>query len=141
PAWPLLVIAVPVAPGLPLFPYTTLFRSSRRSGAQLNPVSRNLGLWLLLLLLGLLLWSVVTKQQPREPEVPFSRFLQAVDDNKVYDVSMQGQAIHGHYKAERGGPGEGVKTYAPKDADLAKTLHDKQGDIDVKPEDNQPWYL
>ena len=63
----------------------------------MNPVSRNLGLWLLLLLLGLLLWSVVTKQQPREPEVPFSNFLEAVDENRVYDVSMQGQAIHGHY--------------------------------------------
>jgi len=107
----------------------------------LNPVSRNLGLWLLLLLLGLLLWSVVTKQQPREPEVPFSNFLEAVDENRVYDVSMQGQAIHGHYKAERGGPGEGFKTYAPKDADLVKTLHDKGVVIDVKPEDNEPWYL
>jgi len=107
----------------------------------LNPVSRNLGLWLLLLLLGLLLWSVVTKQQPREPEVPFSNFLEAVDENRVYDVSMQGQAIHGHYKAERGGPGEGFKTYAPKDADLVKTLHDKSVVIDVKPEDNEPWYL
>src|SRR6266566_1176497 len=132
------------APGyvrLPLRGRCVIFVASRRSGAQLNPVSRNLGLWLLLLLLGLLLWSVVTKQQPREPEVPFSRFLQAVDDNKVYDVSMQGQAIHGHYKAERGGPGEGFKTYAPKDADLVKTLHDKQVEIDVKPEDNEPWYL
>ena len=107
----------------------------------MNPVSRNLGLWLLLLLLGLLLWSVVTKQQPREPEVPFSNFLEAVDENRVYDVSMQGQAIHGHYKAERGGPGEGFKTYAPKDADLVKTLHDKSVVIDVKPEDNEPWYL
>jgi len=107
----------------------------------LNPVSRNLGLWLLLLLLGLLLWSVVTKQQPREPEVPFSHFLQAVDEGKVYDVSMQGQAIHGHYKAERGGPGEGFKTYAPKDADLVKQLHEKSVEIDVKPEDNEPWYL
>ena len=107
----------------------------------MNPVSRNLGLWLLLLLLGLLLWSVVTKQQPREPEVPFSNFLEAVDENRVYDVSMQGQAIHGHYKAERGGPGEGFKTYAPKDADLVKTLHDKGVVIDVKPEDNEPWYL
>jgi len=108
----------------------------------LNPVSRNLGLWLLLLLLGLLLWSVVTKQQqPRESEVSFSRFLQAVDEGRVYDVSLQGQAIHGHYKAERGGPGDGFKTYAPKDADLVKTLHDKAVEIDVKPEDNEPWYL
>ncbi len=108
----------------------------------MNPVSRNLGLWLLLLLLGLLLWSVVTKQQqPRESEVSFSRFLQAVDDSRVYDVSLQGQAIHGHYKAERGGPGDGFKTYAPKDADLVKTLHDKAVEIDVKPEDNEPWYL
>src|SRR3989442_14242839 len=91
--------------------------------------------------LGWLLWYVVTKQQPREPEVPFSRFLQAVDDNKVYDVSMQGQAIHGHYKAERGGPGEGFKTYAPKDAGLVKKLHDKSGVFAVKPEDHEPWSL
>ncbi len=126
---------------MPLQGRCVIFVASRRSGAHLNPVSRNLGLWLLLLLLGLLLWSVVTKQQPREPEVPFSNFLEAVDENRVYDVSMQGQAIHGHYKAERGGPGEGFKTYAPKDADLVKTLHDKGVVIDVKPEDNEPWYL
>src|SRR6266566_4988799 len=133
------------APGyvrLPLRGRCVIFVASRRSGAQVNPVSRNLGLWLLLLLLGLLLWSVVTKQQqPRESEVSFSRFLQAVDDSRVYDVSLQGQAIHGHYKAERGGPGDGFKTYAPKDADLVKTLHDKAVEIDVKPEDNEPWYL
>ena len=58
-----------------------------------NPVSRNLGLWLLLVLLGLLLWSVVNKQPPREPEVSFSRFLQAVDDGRVYDVVIKGQDL------------------------------------------------
>ena len=118
------------------------FQPESSPGAHLNnPVSRNLGLWLLLVLLGLLLWSVVNKQPPREPEVSFSRFLQAVDDGRVYDVVIKGQDIHGHYKAERGGPGDGFKTYAPKDTDLVKTLHDKGVEIDVKPEDNEPWYL
>src|SRR5246127_5388478 len=88
--------------------------------------------------MGLLLWSIVTKQQPREPEIPFSRFLEQVDDGHVSDVTIQGQSIHGHYKGDRG---DGFKTYAPKDTDLVKTLHDKGVEIDVKPEDNEPWYL
>ena len=41
----------------------------------MNPVSRNLGLWLLLLLMGLILWSIVSKQQPRAPEITFTRFM------------------------------------------------------------------
>ena len=76
----------------------------------MNPVSRNLGLWLLLLLMGLLLWSIVTKQQPREPEVSFSRFLQAVEEDRVAEVTIQGQHIRGRYKGERGVPGEGFNS-------------------------------
>src|SRR5246500_972880 len=88
--------------------------------------------------MGLLLWSIVTKQQPREPEIPFSRFLEQVDDGHVSDVTIQGQSIHGHYKGDRG---EGFKTYAPKDTDLVKTLRDKGVQIEARPEDNEPWYL
>ncbi|HJQ98322.1 MAG TPA: ATP-dependent zinc metalloprotease FtsH [Candidatus Polarisedimenticolaceae bacterium] len=109
---------------------------------NLNPVSRNLGLWLLLLLMGLLLWSIVTKQQPREPEISFSRFLQAVEEERVSDVTIQGQNIHGHYKGERAGQGEGFKTFAPKDSGfLVPMLRERNVETDFRPEDNEPWYL
>jgi cell division protease FtsH len=107
----------------------------------LNPVSRNLGLWLLLVLMGLLLWSVMTRQPQREPEIPFSRFLKAVEDGRVAEVTIQGQSIHGRYNGERAGQGEGFKTYAPKDTDLVPTLREKGVEIEARPEDNEPWYL
>src|SRR5262245_38233182 len=85
----------------------------------LTPVSRNLGLWLLLLLFGLIFWSIVTKQQPRDTEISFTRFMQAVDADKVANVTIQGKHIRGQYKDEQGHPGESFKTFAPEDATLS----------------------
>ncbi len=107
----------------------------------MNPVSRNLGLWLLLLLMGLLLWSIVTKQQPRAPEISFTRFMQAVEEGRVADVTIQGQSIRGRYRAERGEAGEGFKTFAPEDPDLVRVLREKGVDIEARPEDGEPWYV
>jgi cell division protease FtsH len=91
--------------------------------------------------MGLLLWSIVTKQQPREPEISFSAFLQAVEEGRVAGVTIQGQNIHGRYRGERAGAGDGFKTYAPKDTDLVPTLRQRGVDIEARPEDNEPWYL
>jgi cell division protease FtsH len=111
----------------------------------LTPVSRNLGLWLLLLLFGLIFWSLVTKQQPRDTEISFTRFMQAVDTDKVASVMIQvgpsGQHIRGQYKDEQGRPGESFKTFSPEDPTLLKTLRDQGVDIEAKPEDNEPWYV
>jgi cell division protease FtsH len=106
-----------------------------------NPLSRNFGLWLLLALMALLLWSIVTKQQPREPELPFSRFMQAVDEGQIADVQMQGRSIRGHYKGEAGQPGSGFKTFAPDDFDVAKVLLEKGVEVEARPHDAEPWYL
>src|SRR5437773_1117271 len=89
--------------------------------------------------MGLLLWSIVTKQQPREPEVTFSHFLQAVDEGRVATVTIQGQNIRGVYKADR--DGKGFKTFAPEDPDLVRMLRDKGVEIEARPEEAEPWYL
>jgi cell division protease FtsH len=107
----------------------------------LTPVSRNLGLWLLLLLFGLIFWSIVTKQQPRDAEISFTRFMQAVDADKVANVTIQGKHIRGQYKDDQGRPGESFKTFAPEDATLVSRLREKGVDIEAKPEDNEPWYV
>src|SRR5215470_15325337 len=109
---------------------------------SVNPVSRNLGLWLLLLLMGLLLWSIVTKQAPRDPAISFSRFVEAVEAGRVSSVTIQGQNIQGRYKSERGEHGgDGFKTFAPEDPDLVRTLREKGVDIEARPEEAEPWYL
>jgi cell division protease FtsH len=107
----------------------------------LNPVSRNLGLWLLLLLMGLILWSIVSKQQPRAPEITFTRFMQAVEEGRVAEVVIQGQSIRGRYKAERGEAGDGFKTFSPQDPDLVRVLREKGVEIEARPEDAEPWYV
>jgi cell division protease FtsH len=92
--------------------------------------------------MGLLLWSIVTKQAPREPEISFSRFMQAVEEGRVQEVVIQGQNIKGRYRAERGeGGGEGFKTFTPADPNLVSTLRDKGVEIEARPEDSEPWYV
>src|SRR5581483_6894747 len=112
-----------------------------RVGVPLNPISRNLGLWLLLLLMGLLLWSVVTKQQPREPEISYSQFMEAVDQGRVAAVVIQGKNVRGHYRTEHGGVGDGFKTIVPDDPDLVRNLKEHRVEIEARPEDSEPWYL
>jgi cell division protease FtsH len=108
----------------------------------LTPVSRNLGLWLLLLLFGLIFWSIVTKQQRQDTEITFTRFIEAVDANEIQSVTIQGQHIRGQYRDKQANPGDGAfKTFAPDYPDLVKTLRDKGVDIEAKPEDNEPWYV
>jgi len=107
----------------------------------LTPVSRNLGLWLLLLLFGLFFWSIVTKQQPRDTEISFTHFVQAVEENKVAEVTIQGQHVRGRYRDDQGHAGEAFKTFAPEYPDLVRMLREKGVDIEAKPEDNEPWYV
>jgi cell division protease FtsH len=108
---------------------------------RLNPVSRSLGLWLLLLLMGVLLWSVVTKNPTREPPVSYSEFISAVQDGKIADVVIQGQSIQGRYRSEGDGPGAGFKTFAPQDTELVKLLREKGVGIEARPEETDPWYV
>ena len=54
----------------------------------MNPVSRNLGLWLLLLLMGLILWSIVSKQQPRAPEITFTRFMHGATTSTILRLAF-----------------------------------------------------
>jgi cell division protease FtsH len=96
--------------------------------------------------MGLLLWSIVTKQQPREPEISFSRFVQAVEEGRVAEVVIQGKSIRGRYRAEQGDPpeagqGQGFKTFAPDDPELVRTLREKGVEIEARPEDAEPWYF
>ena len=86
----------------------------------MNPLSRNVGLWLVLLVMcGIVYVITNTNQQPRTPEITFSRFMQAVE-GRVGEVVIQDHNIRGRYKAERGEAGEGFKTFAPEEPDLVR---------------------
>ncbi|HMF50911.1 MAG TPA: ATP-dependent zinc metalloprotease FtsH [Candidatus Saccharimonadales bacterium] len=93
-----------------------------------------LGLVLALVLFGV--FSVFSKQYRREPDITFSEFMAAVERGDVQAVVIQGHYIQGKYK--NGGE---FKTFEPGDAELVKSLRDKNVKIAAKAEDDSPWYM
>jgi len=93
------------------------------------------------LLFGLFFWSIVAKQPPRDTEISFTRFVQAVEESKVAEVTIQGHNVRGRFRDEQGHPAEAFKTFAPEYPDLVQMLREKGVDIEAKPEDNEPWYI
>jgi cell division protease FtsH len=102
----------------------------------LSQSSKHIALWLVLLLVFLVIFSVFSKQHGREPEVVFSEFMGSVDRGEVQEVVIQGQNIQGKYKS-----GERFRSFAPNDPELVKTLRDRKVKIAAKPEDESPWYM
>jgi len=102
----------------------------------MNQFSRSIALWLVLGLMFLLLFNIFSRQQPREPEIIFSDFLNQVDKGQVRSVTIQGNLIKGETTAN-----EHFKTYAPYDPDIVKTLREKSVNIAAKPAEGDPWWM
>src|ERR1700678_2797360 len=102
----------------------------------MNQFSRSIALWLVLGLMFLLLVNIFSRQQPKEPEIIFSDFLNQVDKNEVAQVTIQGNVIQGDTNG-----GEHFKTYAPQDPDLVKILRDKGVKIAARPAEGDPWWM
>ncbi|MGH7770668.1 MAG: ATP-dependent zinc metalloprotease FtsH [Candidatus Binatia bacterium] len=102
----------------------------------MNQLSKNLALWLVLVLIFLLLFNIFSKQHGREPEIVFSEFLGAVERGEVQEVTIQGHNIQGKYQN-----GERFRTFAPNDPELVKTLRERKVKIAAKPEEESPWYM
>ena len=107
----------------------------------MNTVSRNAGLWALIILLAFLFYSMVAKQPPRDPEISFSEFVEAVESGRVADVTIQGQNVRGRYAAPEGKDSTGFKTFTPEDPGLVGLLREKGVQIQARPEDTDPWYV
>jgi len=101
-----------------------------------NQFSRNVALWLVLGLMILLLFNLLTRQQPKLQDIAFSDFVTAVDKGEVTEVEMEGQNIRGKFHNQ-----ERFKSYAPNDPDLVKLLRSKDVKISAKPEAGDPWYV
>ncbi|HEY6420996.1 MAG TPA: ATP-dependent zinc metalloprotease FtsH [Candidatus Binataceae bacterium] len=102
----------------------------------MNQFSRSIALWLVLGLMFLLLVNIFSRQQPREQEIIFSDFMNRVDKGLVREVTIQGDRIQIETTTD-----EHLKTYAPRDPDLVKTLREKDVKIAAKPEEGDPWWM
>jgi len=103
----------------------------------LNGIYKNLGLWLVICLVMIFLFHLFNQKSTQKP-ISYSQFRQEIDQGAVKSVTMQGNRITGNYVD---GSGNVFKTIAPPDTELIPTLMKHKVDIQVLPEDDNPWYL
>ena len=67
---------------------------------SVNSTVKQVVFWLVILLSGVLLWSVVKNNNTgvKEREINFSQFLSEVDQGKIKDVTVYGPEVRGDYR-------------------------------------------
>jgi cell division protease FtsH len=100
----------------------------------LNPFYKNLALWLVISLMMVMLFQIFKQPSRDSLPVSYSDFLSMVEDDRVIQVTIQGDNITG---MSAQGP---FKTFAPKDPELIRLLRSKGIKISAKPEEDSSWF-
>jgi cell division protease FtsH len=101
----------------------------------LNSTLKSLLFWVVLFVVGVLIWNFSTKFQSHERTASFSEFIQWVDSGTVAGVTITGQDIAGTTKT-----GDRFHTYAPSQYDgLANKLIERGVQVDSKEPTASPW--
>jgi len=102
----------------------------------LNPFYKNLALWLVITLMMIMLYNLFNQQQMSETSISYTEFLAMVDDERVAEVTMQGQELFVTDTNRNR-----FKVFSPQDPELIKILRQKGVTIQAKPPAESPWYM
>jgi len=95
-----------------------------------NQLNKNIFVWLFIILFGLFIFNIYHKPKKQYDNVIFSDFVDAVKQNKVLSVTIQGKNVIGIFTN-----GKEFKTYAPDDPELMRTLREHNVKVQAKPEE------
>lgn len=84
----------------------------------------------------ILLFNMFHQPQQASHEINYSQFMTSVEKGEVTQVTIQGNNLAGVYA-----DGKPFRTFAPRDSDLIRTLREHGVEIQVKPEEESPWYM
>jgi len=83
------------------------------------------------------LFHLFNQTKAPQREISYSQFRQEVEQGAIKAVILQGNRVKGTYVDGTGN----FRTLAPQDTDLVTSLMKHKVDIQVLPEDDNPWYL
>jgi len=109
-----------------------------RGGDLLHRLAKNLGLYLILIVLVVSLVNVFLSPAENQQDaqvISYSQFLTDVDSGKVSAVKIKDSVIQGKFTT-----GDSFKTYVVGVGDLAKQVSDKGVDVMVEPPQENPWW-
>ena len=104
----------------------------------MNSTLKNLLFWMVLVVIGVVIWNFSTQFGPRDNTIMFSQFMNMVDTGQVQKVTITGNEIRGTTKAAVGG-NDTFRTYSPSYDNLVPRLFEKGVEIEVKPESPSTW--
>jgi cell division protease FtsH len=103
----------------------------------LNSTLKSLVFWMVLVVVGVIVWNLSTRFQPNYKAQSFSEFMSAVDNGSVARVTITGNEITGTMK---GGDDANFRTYAPPQYEgLANKLIDRGVIVTAKEPTTSPW--
>jgi cell division protease FtsH len=103
----------------------------------LNSTIRSLLFWMVLVVIGVLIWNFSTRFQQHDHQLTFSEFMSAVDAGNVGRVIITGQEISGSTKDN---PNQTFRTYAPSQYEgLVNRLIDRNVIVQAKAQAASPW--
>jgi cell division protease FtsH len=101
----------------------------------LNSTLKSLLFWVVLFVIGVLIWNVSTKLQRPDHQVSFSEFISQVDSGKIAQATITGQEISGRTSGN-----DAFHTYAPAQYEgLVNRLMEKGVLVDAKEQTASPW--
>jgi cell division protease FtsH len=103
----------------------------------LNTMYKNVGLWLVICLVMIFLFHLFNQTKSTQKEISYSQFRQDVDQGAIKSIVMQGNRIKGLFVDG----GASFRTLTPNDGELMPALMKHKVDVQVMPEDDNPWYL
>ena len=102
----------------------------------MNSFYKNLGLWVIIGSVMILLYYLSQQGAPTSKEMVFSDFLNKIDTGEVTEVVIKEKQITGTVK-----DGSQFNTYVVDYPNLVTDLRSKNIKITVKPPDDTPWYI
>ncbi|MGE4492615.1 MAG: ATP-dependent zinc metalloprotease FtsH [Syntrophotalea sp.] len=102
----------------------------------MNPIFKNLALWLVISLVMITLFNLMTTSKDEPKAISYTAFLDAVEDGTVKEVVLEGPNIEGKDQE-----GNAFRTFAPDDPRLVQVLRDKGVTIQAKPEEDRGFWM
>ncbi len=106
----------------------------------MNSTLKSLLFWMVLVVVGVLIWNFSTTLQNKDSEMSFSTFLQHVQNKEVPSVVITGNDITGVTTGNTGNGSQKFHTYAPTQyTGLANELRQNGVEIKARAETTSPW--
>jgi cell division protease FtsH len=104
-------------------------------GIFLNSTLKSLAFWIVLVLVGILVWNISTRFQPSQKAEKFSEFMSKVDAGQISSVTIVGNEITYTSKT-----GDSFRTYAPAQYEgLANKLIERNVVVSAREATASPW--